>query len=105
MNPKSRRRALRVLLIAGALAGAASPAFAQSVGGNIGTFFQNLIDLLNNNVIRSLAIIAVIVCGVSAMFGRLDWHRAGTVVIGIIVIFGAATIVDLITGGSGGGIT
>jgi type IV secretory pathway VirB2 component (pilin) len=29
-------------------------------------------------------------------------RRAGTVVVGIIVIFSAAAIVDLITGGSGG---
>ena len=36
---------------------AADPALAQSgeVGGNIGTFIQNLIDLLNSNVIRGLA--------------------------------------------------
>ena len=31
-----------------------------------------------------------------------DLRRAGTVIIGIIVIFGAATIVDLITGASRG---
>ena len=43
--------------------------------------------------------IAVIVTGVAWMFGHLDMRRAGTVVIGIIVIFSAATIVDLITGG------
>jgi type IV secretion system protein VirB2 len=36
------------------------------------------------------------------MFGHLDMRRAGTVVVGIIVIFSAAAIVDLITGGSGG---
>jgi type IV secretion system protein VirB2 len=82
----------------------ADPALAQSTsaGGNIGTFIQNIINLLNNNVIRGLAIIAIIVTGVAWMFGHLDLRRAGTVIIGIIVIFGAATIVDLITGGSAG---
>lgn len=80
----------------------ASPAFAQStaVGGNIGTFIQNIISLLNSNVIRGLAVIAIIITGIAWMFGHLDLRRAGTVVVGIIVIFGAATIVDLITGGS-----
>jgi type IV secretion system protein VirB2 len=34
------------------------------------------------------------------MFGHLDFRRAATVVLGIIVIFGAATIVDVITGGA-----
>ena len=82
----------------------ADPAFAQSTGagGNLGTFIQNIINLLNNNVMRGLAIIAIIVTGIAWMFGHLDLRRAGTVIIGIIVIFGAATIVDLITGGTSG---
>lgn len=78
---------------------AASPAHAQAVGGDIGGFIQNIVDFLNSNVIRGLAVIAVIVTGISWTFGHLDLRRAGTVVIGIIVVFGAATIVDLITGG------
>jgi len=93
------------LALAGALAlGLAAPAFAQTtgaVGGNLGSFIQNIIDLLNSNVIRGLAVLAVILTGIAWMFGHIDMRRAGTVVIGIIVIFGAATIVDLITGGAG----
>ncbi len=91
--------------VAGAIVlASASPAFAQAaggVGGNVGTFIQNIIDLLNSNVIRGLAVIAIIVTGIAWMFGHLDMRRAGTVVIGIIVIFSAAAIVDLITGGGG----
>jgi len=88
------------LLAAAALA---SPALAQtssSTASNLGASIQNVIDLLNNNVIRGLAVLAVIVTGVAWMFGHVDLRRAGTVVLGIVVIFGAATIVDLITGGS-----
>ncbi|HEX5775491.1 MAG TPA: TrbC/VirB2 family protein [Caulobacteraceae bacterium] len=83
---------------------AVEPAFAQSsgVGGNIGTFIQNIIDLLNSNVIRGLAVIAVIITGIAWMFGHLDMRRAGTVVVGIIVIFSASAIVDMIVGGGGG---
>jgi type IV secretory pathway VirB2 component (pilin) len=94
------------LALAGVIALAnTTPAFAQAAGasGNIGTFIQNIIDLLNNNVIRGLAVIAIIVTGLAWMFGHLDLRRAGTVIVGIIVVFGAATIVDLITGGGGGG--
>lgn len=83
----------------------AGPALAQtssSTGGNIGTFIQNIINLLNNNVIRGLAVIAVILTGLAWMFGHIDLRRAGTVIVGIIIIFGAATIVDLVTGGSSG---
>ena len=80
---------------------AASPAFAQSTGsagGNIGTFIQNVIDILNNNVVRGLAVIAVIATGIAWMFGSVDLRRAGTVILGIIVIFSASTIVGLVTG-------
>lgn len=80
---------------------AASPAFAQAsgVGGDIGGFIQNIIELLNSNVIRGLAVIAIIITGIAWMFGHLDLRRAGTVVVGIIVIFSAAGIVDMIVGG------
>ncbi|WP_312162702.1 TrbC/VirB2 family protein [Phenylobacterium sp.] len=95
------RRPFALLVLAGAIALAAGPAYAQTVGGDIGGFIQNLIDILNSNVIRGLAIIAIIVTGIAWMFGHLDLRRAGTVIVGIIVIFSAATIVDLITGGGG----
>lgn len=97
MSQTSHRR-LALLILAAAFA--ASPAYAQATGGgDLGGFIQNIIDLLNSSIIRGLAVIAVIVTGVAWMFGHLDLRRAGTVVVGIIVIFGASTIVDLITGG------
>nr|WP_272887133.1 TrbC/VirB2 family protein [Phenylobacterium aquaticum] len=100
-SPKPRTLAL--LALAGVAI--ATPALAQSSGaaGNIGGFLQNLIDLLNSSVIRGLAIIAIILTGIAWMFGHLDLRRAGTVIVGIIVIFSASTIVDLITGGQAGG--
>lgn len=96
----SPRLAVNVALVSLLALATASPAFAQTaVGGNIGSFIQNIINLLNSNVIRGLAIIAIIVTGIAWMFGHLDMRRAGTVIIGIIVIFSAAAIVDLIVGG------
>jgi type IV secretion system protein VirB2 len=106
LNLKPTPRALAIAGLATALTlMVVDPALAQSTGGtggNIGTFIQNVINLLNNNVIRGLAVIAIIITGIAWMFGHLDLRRAGTVIVGIIVIFGAATIVDLITGGSSG---
>jgi type IV secretory pathway VirB2 component (pilin) len=97
--------AARRIALAAAFTLAASPAFAQAggVGGDLGGFIQNIIDLLNSGIVRGLAVLAVIVTGIVWMFGQIDLRRAGTVVIGIIVIFGASTIVDLITGGGGAG--
>jgi type IV secretory pathway VirB2 component (pilin) len=96
------RRVRRLALLAAAAALTATPAFAQDVGGDLGGFIQNIIDLLNSGVVRGLAVLAVIITGIVWMFGQIDLRRAGTVVVGIIVIFGASTIVDLITGGGGG---
>lgn len=98
----SRPSPYRIALLASAAILAASPAHAQAVGGDLGGFIQNIIDLLNSGIVRGLAVLAVIVTGIVWMFGQIDPRRAGTVVIGIIVIFGASTIVDLITGGGGG---
>ena len=98
----SPRAASRIALGLALLA-AASPAFAQTtggVGGSLTGFLQNIVDLMNSGVVRLVAILAVIACGAGWMFGRLDLHRAATIVMSIIVIFGAATIVDVITGGS-----
>lgn len=93
-------RSLRVALAVALCA--AGPAHAQAAGGDLGGFIENIIDLLNSGVVRGLAVLAVIITGITWMFGLLDLRRAGTVVVGIIVIFGASTIVDLITGGGGG---
>lgn len=104
MRPSRSQLAARLALSAALALGLTAPALAQTtsgVGGNLGGFIQNIIDLLNSNVIRGLAVLAVILTGIAWMFGHIDMRRAGTVVIGIIVIFGAATIVDLITGGAG----
>jgi type IV secretory pathway VirB2 component (pilin) len=104
VSAQGKRLLIGRVALAGVFAlASASPAFAQSagVGGNIGAFIQNIVDLLNSNVIRGLAVIAIIVTGIAWMFGHLDMRRAGTVVVGIIVIFSAAGIVDLITGGGG----
>lgn len=94
-------RLVRPIVLAALLAGAGSPAFAQApgVGADLGAFIQNIIDLLNSGIVRGLAVLAVILTGIAWMFGHIDLRRAGTVVVGIIVIFGATTIVDMITGG------
>ena len=100
-SPTAPRLGLAAAALGLALACVASPALAQttsSAGGNIGTFVQNVVDMLNNNVVRGLAVIAVIVTGISWMFGAVDLRRAGTVIVGIIVIFSASTIVGLVTG-------
>lgn len=75
----------------------ASPALAAS---NVEGLLQNVVDMLTGNTARLLAVLAVVVVGILWMFGLFDLRRAAIVVLGIIVVFGAAEIVNLITGGT-----
>ncbi len=76
--------------------GLATPAFASA---NVEGLLQNVVDMLTGNTARLLAILAVVVVGILWMFGLFDLRRAAIVVLGIVVVFGAAEIVNLITGG------
>lgn len=72
------------------------PAFAQAA--NIEGVLQNIVDLLTGNVARLLATLAIILAGISWMFGYIDLRKAAYVVLGIAIIFGAAEIVSWLTG-------
>ncbi len=97
-----RTRRLRLaLMLGGGLVLFATPAFAQAAGTDAATLLQNIVTYLTGNVARLLAIIAVVVVGVVWMFGLFDLRRAALVVLGIIVVFGAAQIVSTLTGAGG----
>jgi type IV secretory pathway VirB2 component (pilin) len=98
------RRLIALGLATGLTLALAHPALAQTTTGSgvdPATILQNVVNLLNNNIIRLLAVLAVVVIGIAWMFGHMDLRRAGVVVIGIILVFGAATIVNTFTGSSG----
>ena len=73
------------------------PAFAQA---NVEGLLQNVVDMLTGNTARLLAILAVVIVGILWMFGLFGLRRAAIVILGIVVVFGAAEIVGLITGGA-----
>lgn len=73
------------------------PAYAQGALFDSGTnFLNNLETLLTGTWARIIAIIAVVALGFIAMLGRMSWYKAGSVAGGIILVFGAAAIVDSI---------
>lgn len=100
MIPRPARA--RRVCATGAIAAAATlilvqPAFASA---NVEGLLQNVVDMLTGNTARLLAVLAVVVVGILWMFGLFDLRRAAIVVLGIVVVFGAAEIVNLITGGA-----
>ncbi|WP_420469948.1 TrbC/VirB2 family protein [Brevundimonas sp. FT23042] len=92
----ARHAAATTCIALAAVSLSAQPALASA---NIEGLLQNVVDLLTGNTARLLAILAVVIVGVLWMFGLFDLRRAAIVVLGIVVVFGAAEIVNLITGG------
>lgn len=91
-----RRSLTPALLLLGMLCLAES-ALAQELAPleNIADF---IVSFLTGAFARSVAIIAVAVLGFLGLTGRLRWGIAGSVIGGIALIFGAATIVDAVSG-------
>jgi len=56
---------------------------------------------LQSTAIRTLAGIAVIAVGITAMLGRMRWAWAGSVIGGIVLIFGADQFVSFFTTSAG----
>jgi type IV secretion system protein VirB2 len=93
---RRRRSAAAAILACAVSLAAAGPAFASA---NVEGLLQNVVDMLTGNTARLLAVLAVVIVGILWMFGLFDLRRAAIVVLGIVVVFGAAEIVSLITGG------
>ena len=55
-----------------------------------------LLDILNNTFLRAIATLAVIIVGIGALRGRIDGAIAITVIVGVVIIFGAAGIVQFL---------
>ena len=74
----------------------AEPAFAQA--GAINSAVDWLVELLTSGIARGVAIVGCAVLGYMAWAGKLTWEKAVQFVIGIALVFGAATLVDLLIG-------
>lgn len=73
------------------------PAFAQALTP-IATVATNIATALQGPFAVAVATIGLIGCGFLAMSGRMPWSAAIAVIGGIILIFGAATLVTEIQG-------
>ncbi len=77
---------------------AVNPAFAQDGPfGSVTNFLEALVETLTNGWAQLIAIIAIFITGVLWMTGNINMRWLLSVVGGIILIFGAAEIVDGIT--------
>ncbi|WP_169740738.1 TrbC/VirB2 family protein [Nevskia soli] len=93
----------RLFLCTAFLLAAAVPlgAHAQDIAPITGTMTA-IHGFLQSTAIRTLAAIAVIGVGITAMMGRMRWAWAGSVIGGIVLIFGADQFVSFFTTSAGG---
>lgn len=81
-----------VLILALCLALVPSLAFAGPIEEGV----DWLLDLLTNGIARSMAIIGIVALGYMAWAGKLTWGRAGQWIGGIVLVFGGASIADIV---------
>jgi len=86
---------LGALTLAG-VASMSTPALAQAATEiePINNLATSILGVLTGPLARVGAAIAVAFLGWSAFTGRMDKGRAGMIILGIILVFGATTIVD-----------
>jgi type IV secretion system protein VirB2 len=85
-TPKFLRLALGLTLLA-------SPSLAQDLEP-IQEMLESVEAALTGPIGISVATLAIIGTGFMCMMGRLNWGWFASVIIGIVLIFSAATIVD-----------
>lgn len=75
---------------------AAGEAFAQAGGSlqPVQSTLTQLVTTLTGQIATSLAVLAVIGSGFLAWAGRLTWGIAGSIIFGIVLVFGATQIVS-----------
>lgn len=74
------------------------PEMAFAAGNPIANMLNGLIGFINSDVMRAVGIIAVISLGFLAYFGRISWEHAGKIILGLVLTFGAAGLVDQFSG-------
>ena len=70
-----------------------SLAFAQDLTPAL-TIAEGIRDFLTGDFARAVAAIGLAACGFMAFAGRMPWSVAIAVIVGIVLVFGAATMVD-----------
>ncbi len=92
------RKAMGAMFAVALLAFAMTPELAIAAPWDSAA--QKVLDIFTGGLTRTLAIIAVIACGIAAMAGKLSWDWAIKIVLGIVLIFGSAAIVDYVISAS-----
>ena len=94
-SKRVRARTLRYSKVTAATLGVgllvASPALAQDLSP-ITTMLNSIGTALTGPVGRALGLVSLAAVGILFMMGRMNWMFAGSIVVGLVILFGASTI-------------
>ena len=93
-------RTLAAVATVGVIAFAFVPELAFAAGGPWDSGANAVLAIFTGGMTRTLAIIAVICCGIAAVAGKLSWDWAIKIIVGIVLIFGSTAIVDYVISAS-----
>lgn len=106
VQEKPAPEAVKLMLVAAAVVAAFEPSTALAGAAAASAPWDDAVtaifDTLTGTLGKTIATLAVIVLGIMAMAGKLAWDTAIKVVIGIVMMFSAATIVNWIAPTMGG---
>ena len=88
------------VMLAPDAAHAAQTAISDDEANPIGAILCSIVSWLTGTTGRALATIAIVIIGIGALMGKVSWGMAIIVAIGIAIVFGAGTIVELLGGGT-----
>lgn len=77
------------------------PETAMAAGEPWDNAANKVLEIFTGGLARTIAVIAVIACGIAALAGKLSWDWAIKIIIGIVLIFGAPAIVDYVKSAAG----
>lgn len=103
-NPLSASpMSVAIMAVAASMMSWATNASAQAIGGPGGASpISNAVDWIQatllGRVATGVAVMAVAVVGFMMLTGRMNWRYGATVIVGVFILFGAATIVASIQG-------
>lgn len=87
----ARRLSPQAIVGAGLAALLAAPARAQDLSP-IDTFFTTLGTALTGTTGRAIGLVALAAVGIAFLFGRMNLGLAVSICVGLVILFGSATI-------------
>ncbi|MCC8399359.1 MAG: TrbC/VirB2 family protein [Rickettsia endosymbiont of Platyusa sonomae] len=92
-----------IIAVSDAFAAGAGGITPPAGGGNttsdpVGTVLCKMIKIFRGNTARGIAVIGIVVLGIQTLRGQLKWEVALVIVTGVIILFKAPDIINMVAG-------